>query len=487
LAEQRLWEFIKFSDDWANADTSIVDDLSASWFARKKVLQKANSADYIEFMERLKREHAIETGVVERLYDLDRGVTHTLIEKGISDVFLSHNDSDIPKAQLMNHLKDHKAAIDFVFDVVANQRPFSVSFVKELHSLVARSQSVAKGVDQFGNEVEIPLERGVFKTKENNPSREDGMVIKYCPPDHVSSEMDSLISIYDRLEAEQRHPVIIAAWFHHAFTQIHPFQDGNGRVARLLTSLILIKHDYFPFTVAREARLKYFDALEAADQGKPQEFVDFISREQKRRMEEALGLREVKSTSLDTLIDVLANKFDKSQWDKQELPILHTLNDCRIEVFEISQSHIHKLVNVLNEKLQNNIKIETQTQIIDRVMPSHDMSVFTSYAQHHSYNINAFLPIDVAVIALSPTNMTTLNGLYVFFCIHHYGYGNATIAIGTVLMSLTNGKLSSVMLDIPPHILSILEGIDISKKTNIEQYIDDSVTVALAQIANEIN
>ncbi|MDR2870923.1 MAG: Fic family protein, partial [Deferribacteraceae bacterium] len=267
MTDRRLWQFIQFDDEWANADTSIVDDLSASWFARKKILQ-VSSTEYTNFMERLKREHAIETGVVERLYDLDRGVTRTLIQEGINDVFVSHGDSDIPKAQLMNHLKDHMDAVNYVFDVVANKYPFSVSFIKELHSLVTRSQKTTKGMDQFGNELEISLGKGVFKTKENNPSREDGTIIKYCPPEHVNSEMESLIGIYNQLEAELMHPVIIAAWFHHAFTQIHPFQDGNGRVARLLTSLILIKHDYFPFTVAREARLKYFDSWEEADEVK---------------------------------------------------------------------------------------------------------------------------------------------------------------------------------------------------------------------------
>ncbi len=70
--------------------------------------------------------------------------------------------------------------------------------------------------------------------------------------------MEQLVNIYHALEEEKIHPLIIAGWVHHAFTTIHPFQDGNGRVVRLLASLILIKHKLFPITVLREeAKLKY--------------------------------------------------------------------------------------------------------------------------------------------------------------------------------------------------------------------------------------
>lgn len=117
----------------------------------------------------------------------------------------------------------------------------------------------------------IDLRKGDFKIFENNPTREDGTKVMYCPPEHVQAEMDNLVSIYNEAEQNSVHPLTCATWFHHAFTTIHPFQDGNGRVARLLSSLILIKHGLFPFTVPREeAKVRYIDALEKADSGDPQ-------------------------------------------------------------------------------------------------------------------------------------------------------------------------------------------------------------------------
>ena len=53
----------------------------------------------------------------------------------------------------------------------------------------------------------------------------------------------------------------------HRFLQIHPCEDGNGRVGRAISSLVLIKDGWLPLTVTRTDRLSYIDALRAADAG----------------------------------------------------------------------------------------------------------------------------------------------------------------------------------------------------------------------------
>ena len=69
-------------------------------------------------------------------------------------------------------------------------------------------------------------------------------------------------------------PDVLAAWVHHRFTQIHPFQDGNGRVARLLATLIFIRAEWLPLVVGRDDRVRYLDAFEAADKG---EFLPLVA------------------------------------------------------------------------------------------------------------------------------------------------------------------------------------------------------------------
>jgi len=89
--------------------------------------------------------------------------------------------------------------------------------------------------------------------------------LQYVPPEHVQSQMEKLLALYE--EAVDAHPVVRSAWLHHGFVLIHPFQDGNGRVARALTLMVLLRANYAPLVVDRHQRSDYLDALDAANDG----------------------------------------------------------------------------------------------------------------------------------------------------------------------------------------------------------------------------
>lgn len=78
--------------------------------------------------------------------------------------------------------------------------------------------------------------------------------------------MDRLIDLHNQYTSIGVAPEVLAAWLHHRFTQVHPFQDGNGRVARLLPSIVFIKAQWHPLVVLRDDRVAYID-LEKADAG----------------------------------------------------------------------------------------------------------------------------------------------------------------------------------------------------------------------------
>jgi len=108
---------------------------------------------------------------------------------------------------------------------------------------------------------------------------------KKTPPD-----WSKVVGLMDRLIEEiaksgthphhphQPHPVEIAASLHHRFVEIHPFTDGNGRVARLLSNLYLIARGYPPVVIMAEDRLEYYRCLRAADAGNPVPFNSFIAK-----------------------------------------------------------------------------------------------------------------------------------------------------------------------------------------------------------------
>ena len=88
------------------------------------------------------------------------------------------------------------------------------------------------------------VRKGIWKIAPNNPRRGDGVVHQYCPPEHVEAEMDRFFAIYNDDVAPRRYPVEVeAAWLHHRFVRTHPFQDGNGRVSRLLMAYAYVKRN----------------------------------------------------------------------------------------------------------------------------------------------------------------------------------------------------------------------------------------------------
>lgn len=243
------------------------------------------------FTEKLSREWAIETGIIENLYDIERGVTQTLIERGFQAEILSHGSTNKPPSYVVQLLKDQKDALDGVFDFVKNRRQLSTSYIKELHGCLLRSQDSTEGLDAQGRPVKIPLIKGDWKKQANSPMR-DGVMYTYCPPEQVSSEMDQLIILHNQHRDKGVSSDVQAAWLHHRFTQIHPFQDGNGRVARAIASLVLVKDGLFPLVVKRDDRASYLDALEAADNGDLKPLINLIAKLQIIQFREATKISE---------------------------------------------------------------------------------------------------------------------------------------------------------------------------------------------------
>ncbi len=481
----RLWKPIEIGNNWKECDTSTLDDISASWFERRKKLRE-DSGEYADFLNRLKREHAIETGVVERLYDLKKGVTETFINDGFIKSYLSHGDTNISDDDLISHLNDHLDSVNFIFDVVKEDRPLSTSFIKELHQLLTRNQKYTEGRDQFGNKLKIELLKGQYKKTENNPTREDGTKILYCSPDHVSSEMDNLVTIYNE-HVNGVHPLILATWLHHAFTTIHPFQDGNGRLARLLTSLIFIKHSFFPFTVLREeVKVKYIEALEKADQGNPQDLVSYFAEVQKRNIQKALNLKDVTSTSLEEVQNLFANKIKNWKYKKVQ-EHLNLLDHSRNEVFNYCSEVLNELMESLRDKINGNATISiTISSFKNERTQNYFYQQIISYAKKHDYFFNQGLPKAWLMFKI---DMEENKKYQLVISIHHYGYDDFTIAIGS-FVEFKGNKMdekidTTIPLDIPPHVISISENIE-AKKKNIRIYIENALTITLAQIASEI-
>ncbi len=85
-------------------------------------------------------------------------------------------------------------------------------------------------------------------------------------------------------------PIIVAAWLHHRFMQIHPYQDGNGRLARAIATMILLQADLPPIVVDRDLRTEYIEALELADRADLSRLAEMFAGLERRAIVQALSL-----------------------------------------------------------------------------------------------------------------------------------------------------------------------------------------------------
>ena len=197
-------------------------------------------------------------------------------------------------------IEDQRAALNYVFDFVANRKKLSSGYVKELHAILTRRQETTDAVDQFGSRVQIRLEHGAWKAQSNNPVRTDGLLHEYCPPDFVQDEIDSLVKWRAEHDQAGVPTEIESAWLHHRFTQIHPFQDGNGRVARALATIVFVKNNFLPLVIRdTDHREQYLDALASADDGDLRPLVDLFADIQVSDLTEAIrAVRTVRGEGL---------------------------------------------------------------------------------------------------------------------------------------------------------------------------------------------
>ncbi len=256
-------------------------ELEAEWAECRRQL-KAGSPES-RFLEGWLRERvrafALETGQIEGLYTLRRGVTEQLIAEGFAGAVGAHTLEGLEDRTVRGLLEDQEAAYDMMFDDVASGRPLSAYMIKSWHALLTRHQETVTGIDPQGRRVQVAFRgKGEWKTKPNNPRRPDGLTHEYCPPEQVDSEMRRFLELYNDDIRQRSYPVNAeAAWLHHRFVRTHPFQDGNGRVSRQLMAWACVKRSLPPPVVSAEGKFEYIIALEAADEGNLQAFSDYIS------------------------------------------------------------------------------------------------------------------------------------------------------------------------------------------------------------------
>jgi Fic family protein len=236
---------------YRDTDIHIDDSLFKRIKEKKKKLDNLRPLPkdaVIQILEDIRLRHTYHSDAIEG-NTLTLQETKLVLEEGVT----------IGGKPLKDHIeaKNDAEAFDLMIELVHAKKSISQEIIQQVHEAVTRGILQNPGQYRIGNV-------GIAGSATTPPS--------YLK---IIRLMDEYIQDIQKLSL---HPVKKAAFIHHELVRIHPFLDGNGRVARLLTNLFLMKKGYPPIIVKKTDRKRYYRALDKADHGDMSEFSNFVAR-----------------------------------------------------------------------------------------------------------------------------------------------------------------------------------------------------------------
>jgi len=235
------------------ANTDIVIDQALL----EKIKEKKNRLDTLrpipkdalkKLLEDIRIRHTYHSDAIEG-NNLTLKETKLVIEEGIT----------IGGKPFKDHLeaKNDSDAFNLILEMVKSKTKITHETIQKLHEFVTKG---------------LLIDSGKYRTTN---VRITGS--KISPPSFtkIPKLMDEYIKNINELKL---HQIKKSAYIHHEFVRIHPFIDGNGRVARLLTNLFLMNKGYPPIVLKKENRKKYYKLLQIADNNNLSPFTNLIAR-----------------------------------------------------------------------------------------------------------------------------------------------------------------------------------------------------------------
>jgi Fic family protein len=234
------------------------------------VLLPLKQADEKRLSEKLRLEFNYNSNHIEG-NTLTYGQTKMLLlfDKSIGDVPVSD----------LEEMKAHDVAFSQIKQFAADtERPLTEQFIRELNKTILVKPFWKEAITPGGMATSKKIEIGTYKTLPNSVRLKNGDIHEYASPEETPAKMQELIEWY-RTNETTMHPVRLAAEFHYRFVCIHPFDDGNGRVARLVMNYILMKKKHPPVIIKSDDKEAYLTALQKADIGDVEAIVDYVAQQ----------------------------------------------------------------------------------------------------------------------------------------------------------------------------------------------------------------
>lgn len=222
-----------------------------------------------EYMAKIREQFKLEYNYYSNNLEgntLNLGETKSLILQSYNSI-ISKRGKDI--TEMKGHIEVYDE-IGFLQDKILTQdhQPLELNqyLIKNLHKQIF-VEDEKRVVEENGITKYVDIPAGNYKTSPNSVKTITGEMFYYAEPTEVPQMMADLLDWYNTVR-KSMNPVVLASIFHYKFIRIHPFGDGNGRMARFLLNMILQSSGY-PIAIIKsdqESKNKYLQSLAKTDQ-----------------------------------------------------------------------------------------------------------------------------------------------------------------------------------------------------------------------------
>ncbi len=163
-------------------------------------------------------------------------------------------------------MRGHDVAIEHLRELVDSQRPISEGDIRDLNQILLKEGFWRVAQTPDGESTRKWIEPGRYKTQPNHVLTAAGTIYQFASPEEIPALMGEFVKwMRTGLKDSGVELTRFLAELHARFIRIHPFDDGNGRLVRLLLNYVLLKEGLPPMVIKTRYRDQYLRAIASTD------------------------------------------------------------------------------------------------------------------------------------------------------------------------------------------------------------------------------
>jgi Fic family protein len=258
-------------------------------------------------------------------------------------------------------MKASNVGLKMMTEVAKEKTPLTETFIRQLHQTLLREDYTVYTTLPGGIQSSYVVHAGTYKTRPNSVITRYGDRFEYASPEETPALMNDLIVWYNEAEQSGNYsPIELAAMFHYRYIRIHPFEDGNGRIARLMVNYILSRHNWPMIVVRNRNKQAYLEALHQSDLIVGPSLSDGAHATLRDIRDFWNYFKNLVKTEIQEDIDFVTKSAENVWWYDGQIVTFRSVNTTRIllalqENPAITYNELTKLIGINTSAIQKQI------------------------------------------------------------------------------------------------------------------------------------